>query len=56
MADNLALLRLHPKAVPLDAIDQRDVIRWLRQVADELERGEHWGSALFALSMSRPIT
>ena len=47
--DTLALLKLNLSHVPLSDQERRDLIDWLRRIADEYAAGEHWGASTLAL-------
>jgi hypothetical protein len=50
MSSQLAVIKIAPSHMPLTPKERADFVLWLRQVADEVERGEHWDSALFGLT------
>lgn len=48
--DTLAMLKLNISCVPMDDEQRRDLITWLRDLAEQFAAGEHWGASVFALA------
>lgn len=51
--DVLAKLIINYNDIPLNDANKRHITTWLRQMASELEDGEHWGSAMFQIRIPK---
>jgi len=51
LAPELIKLQIPLPLMPLDPTRRAEVSRWLRQVADELDRGEHWDTCIFSFGL-----
>ena len=49
LVPELAKLAITPSEMPLDENARRHLVAWLRQMAEELEKGEHFSTFVFTL-------